>query len=155
MTRPALLLTLALSAALAAGGCAPARTDTFDVDIRNATSGPVTLSLSKDGPPYEPTWATPEDLAIESPKLREEWAGGPSGMGVVPAGKTASVKGLKGRFDGGTRAFLRAYAGDLTISQMLARSQGSPDRVDVELVPGANRIVLIDKSGRITAAADQ
>ena len=153
MTRPTLLLVC--SAALTVWGCTSTRTDTFDVEIRNATSGPVTLSLSKNGPPYEPTWATPEDLAIESPKLREEWAGGPSGMGVVPAGKTASVKGLKGRFDGGTRAFLRAYAGDLTISQMLARSQGSPDRVDVELVPGANRIVLIDKSGRITAAADQ
>ena len=153
MTRPTLLLVC--SAALTVWGCTSTRTDTFDVEIRNATSGPVTLSLSKNGPPYEPTWATPEDLAIESPKLREEWAGGPSGMGVVPAGKTASVKGLTGQFDAGTRGFLRAYAGDLTISQMLARSQGSPDRVDVELTPGVNRIVLTDKSGRITAGADQ
>src|SRR5688500_3418732 len=84
MIRPVLIPTCAL--ALTAWGCNSTRTDTFDVDIRNATEQPVTLSLAKDGPPYEPTWATPEDLAIESPKLREEWAGGPSGMGVVPPG---------------------------------------------------------------------
>lgn len=153
MTRPALLW--ACLAALTACGCTSTRTDTFDVEIRNDTAGPVTLSLAKDGPPYEPTWATPEDVAIESPKRREEWAGGPSGMGVVPPGKTASVKGLTGRFDGGSSGFLRAYAGDLTISQMLSKSNGSPDRVDVPLAPGANRIVLVEKSGRITVEADK
>ena len=153
MTRPALLLVC--STALMVLGCNSSRTDTFDVDIRNATKGPVTLSLAKSGPPYEPTWATPEDLAIETPKLREEWAGGPSGMGVVPAGKTASVKGLKGQFDGGSRGFLRAYAGELTISQMLSKGRESPDRVDVPLAPGANRIVLVDKAGRIAAEPEK
>ena len=153
MTRPALFL--ACSFALATCGCTATRTDTFDVDIRNATDEPVTLSLAKDGPPYEPTWATPEDLALESPKLREEWAGGPSGMGVVPPGKTASVKGLTGRFDGDSRGFLRAYTGDLTISQMLSKGRESPDRVDVRLAPGANRIVLVDKGGRIAAEVER
>ncbi|MDB5296447.1 MAG: hypothetical protein JWO31_2430 [Phycisphaerales bacterium] len=144
------LAPLSLIAALAAAGCgAGTRTDTFDIDIKNGTSGPVTLSLAKSGPPYEPTWATPEDLAIESPKIREEWAGNPSGMGTIPPGKTASVKGLTGRFDGGSRGLLRAYAGELTISQMLARGKDSPDRVEVPLVPGANRVVLTDKGGRI------
>ena len=150
MTRPALLL--ACLGALTACGCTSTRTDTFDVEIRNDTSGPVTLSLAKDGPPYEPTWATPEDVAIESPKRREEWAG-PSGMGVVPPGKTASVKGLTGQFDSGSHGFLRAYAGDLTISQMLSKGSGSPDRVDVPLAAGANRIVLVERSGRITVEA--
>lgn len=153
MTRLVLLLVWGL--APTAWGCNSTRTDTFDVDIRNATDKPVTLSLAKDGPPYEPTWATPEDLAIESPKIREEWAGGPSGMGVVPPGKTASVKGLTGQFDGGTRAFLRAYAGDLTISQMLSKGRESPDRIDVRLAPGPNRIVLVEKTGRIVAEADK
>ena len=153
MTRPALLLFCA--SALTVLGCNSTRTDSFDVDIRNATSGPVTLSLAKSGPPYEPTWATPEDLAIETPKLREEWAGGPSGMGVVPAGKTASVKGLKGQFGAGSRGFLRAYAGELTISQMLSKGRESPDRVDVRLAPGANRIVLVDKGGRIGAEVER
>jgi len=133
-------------------GCsAPSRTETFDIELENATSGPLTLSLAKDGSPYEPSWATPQDLAIETPKRREEWSGGPSGMTAVKAGQTASVQGLKGRFDAGVQGYIRAYAGELTISEMLARAPDSPSRVDVLLKPGMNRIRIIEKSGHLAA----
>src|SRR5947208_4082271 len=97
---------------LAAGGCASTRTDTFDIEVHNQAGQALTLSLAKDGPPYEPTWATAQDLAIESPKRREEWKNAVSGiMGPLEPGKTAYVQKLTGKFDSGTNAFLRIYAG--------------------------------------------
>ena len=132
-------------------GCNSTRTDTFDIEIRNATGQPLTLSLAKDGPPYEPAWATPQDLAIETPKRREQWSGGPSGMAAVPPGKTASVKRLQGQFNSGVNGYLRVYAGDLTISEMLAKGKDSPNRLDVLLKPGANVVVVSEKAGKLVA----
>lgn len=146
-----LLLTLLLSALV---GCNSTRTDTFDIELHNATNGPLTLSLAKDGPPFEPSWATPQDLAIETPKRREEWSGGPSGMTAIPAGKTATVTGLKGQFNAGTKGYIRAYVGELTISEMLAREPDSPNRIDVPLKPGVNRIRIIEKSGHLAAEVE-
>ena len=140
---PALLLTASL-------GCSSHRTETFDINVTNATDGPVTISLAKDGPPYESAWASPEDLAIETPRYRER-----GGMGVIPPGKTASVDKLTGRFDPNTQGYLRVYAGEPTLSEMLARSRGSPGRVDVPLVPGRNDIRVIDKGGNIAAQIEQ
>lgn len=150
MARSRRVLWVAACIALMAG-CSGRRTDSFDIEVRNATSQPLTLSLAKDGPPYEPAWATPQDLAIETPKRREQWSGGPSGMGAVPAGKTASVAGLRGQFDSGVSGYLRIYGGELTISEMLARGSDSPGRVDVRLSPGANRIVITERAGRLVA----
>jgi hypothetical protein len=148
-----------LAAALLAVGCGPAaRTETFDIDVRNATAQPLTLSLGKDGPPYEPAWARPEDVAIETPKLREQWVGGQTGMGqVVAPGKTASIRKLAGRFAGEARGYVIVYAGDLSqsISRMLARPADSPDRTDVPLSPGPNRIVIEQVDGRLVAKPDQ
>jgi hypothetical protein len=140
---------------LAAGGCASPRTDTFNIEIRNDTKQPLTLSLAKDGPPFESAWATPEEIAVESPKLREKWSGGPTGMALLPPGKTASIKGLTGIFNARTKGYLRAYAGDCTISQMSARSPGSPDRLDVPLTPGDNRLVIVEDATRIVAKPAQ
>lgn len=137
-----LTLSLALVFLGQAAGCHSARTERFDLTVHNGTDGPLTLSLAKDGPPYEPTWATPEDFAQESPRLREAWSQ-PGGMTGLAAGKTADVRNLAGRFDPGVRGYLRAYAGDLSISQMLSKSAGSPDRVDVRLLPGANDITIV------------
>src|SRR6478609_7191105 len=86
---------------LIGAGCAPTQTRTFDVTVRNQTPGPLTLSLAKDGPPFEPTWATPEDIAKESPKAREDWKQTPGGMSALPAGRVADVRGLKGQFESG------------------------------------------------------
>jgi hypothetical protein len=151
--RVALVVTALL--ALVGAGCAPAQTRTFDVTVRNQTPGPLTLSLAKDGPPYEPAWATPEDIAKESPKMREDWKQTPGGISALPAGRVADVRGLKGQFDSGTHAYLRVYNGELNISEMLARSPGSPDRVDVPLEPGRNEITIVLEGTHLKAQTDQ
>jgi hypothetical protein len=146
--RVLLLLPALLLAACFA--CSSSRTQTFDINVTNATTRPVTISLAKNGPPYEAAWASPEDIAIETPRYRER-----GGMGVIPPGKTASVEKLSGKFDANTDAYLRVYAGDLTISEMLSKSRGSPGRVDVQLVPGQNDIRVVDNGGSIAAQIDQ
>ena len=148
-TRLLLLLPALLLPALAAA-CSSYRTEKFDITVHNATTQPVTFSLAKNGPPYEPAWASPEDIAIETPRYRER-----GGMGVIRPGGTASVEKLTGRFDPNTDGYLRVYAGDLTISEMLSKSRGSPGRVDVQLVPGRNDVRVVDNVGSIAAQVDQ
>jgi hypothetical protein len=144
---PLLLLALLLFDCV---GCSSARTETFDINVTNATDRPVTISLAKRGPPYEAAWASPEDIAIETPRYRER-----GGMGVIPPGKTASVAKLTGRFEPNTEGYLRVYAGDLTLSEMLSKNRGSPGRVDVQLAPGRNDIRVVDNGGHIAAQIDQ
>jgi hypothetical protein len=122
-------------------GCA--RTDKFDVSVRNDTAGPLTLALTKDGPPFERVWAGPEDLAIESPRADEQ-----HGFVVLPPGKEADVA-IEGKFDRGTRGYLRVYRGDLQISDMTAIGPASPNRIDLPLQPGTNRFVIADANGRL------
>lgn len=122
-------------------GCA--RTEKFDITVRNETAAPLTVALTKDGPPYERTWAGPEDLAIESPRNDEQ-----HGYVVLPPGRVAEVS-VEGKFDRGTRAYVRAYRGDLDISGMLAVNPVSPNRVDVPLRPGVNEIVIGESKGRL------
>src|SRR5688500_2196999 len=142
LTLPALLLP-ALPAA-----CSSYRTEKFDISVRNATTQPVTISLAKDGPPFEDAWASPEDVAIQSMRYAED----PGGR-LVPPGRTAYVNNLSGKFDRNTRAFLRIYAGKVLLSEALARSPGSPGRVDVQLAPGRNDIRVYDNGGYIAAEA--
>jgi hypothetical protein len=123
------------------GGCA--RTEKFDVTVRNDTAGPVTIALTKDGPPFERVWASPEDLAIESPKANEQ-----HGYLMLPPGKVADVS-VQGKFDGGTNGYVRVYRGDLQISDMIAIGPSSPNRLDVPLRPGANAIVVGEAKGRL------
>jgi hypothetical protein len=146
-TRLPLLFCALLPAALAAG-CSPYRTEKFDISVRNATTQPVTISLAKDGPPFEDAWASPEDVAIQSARYSED-AGGK----LVPPGKTAFVNNLSGKFDRNTRGFVRVYAGKLKLSEALARSPGSPGRVDVQLAPGRNDIRVYDNGGYLVAEA--
>ncbi|HEX8915433.1 MAG TPA: hypothetical protein VF796_23980 [Humisphaera sp.] len=154
--RAALLLLLLAPAALT--GCSSARSASFDIDVRNASPAPVTITLTKDGPPFEAAWASPEDLTIETPKIRErrsEWAGSATGMAVVPPGKSASIRGFTGKFDVGTQAILRVYSGEPTLSQMVARGPKSFDRVDVPLNPGPNRVVVKDQSSGLKVEWDK
>lgn len=124
-------------------GCA--RTDKFDISVRNETSNALTLALTKDGPPFEQLWAGPEDLAIESPHAEEE-----HGFVVLPPGKDADVS-LEGKFDAQTRGYLRVYRGDLLISDMNAIGKSSPNRLDLLLTPGPNHFVIIDAGGKLAA----
>lgn len=137
------MATLALSCLLVGAGCA--RNETFDILVRNDTKHALTVVLTKNGPPFERLWAAPEDLAIESPDSDEQ-----HGYAVLAAGQTADVS-LKGRFDRGTRGYLRVYRGDLQISDMSAIGPVSPNRLDLPLKPGVNRFVIAEGGGRLVA----
>jgi hypothetical protein len=135
-------MAFVLFASVSLTGCA--RTEKFEITVRNDTGGPVTIALTKDGPPFERVWAGPEDLAIESPKADEQ-----HGYLMLPAGKEGEVA-VAGKFDRGTRGYVRVYRGDLQISDMIAIGPVSPNRLDVPLRPGANRIVIGQSQGRLT-----
>jgi len=138
-------LPLLLFAAPLAPGCS-SPTHTYDVSVRNDTARPLMVGLAKDGPPYEDLWASPEDLAIESPKPPERQWGVP-----VPPGKTGSVNDVKGTLDRGTRAYVRVYQGAAELSEFLAIGRRSPNRIDLPLKPGGNAFVVTDTGGRLTA----
>lgn len=133
-------------ACLTLTGCA--RTDTFDLSVRNETPGPLTLALTKDGPPFERIWASPEDLAIESPRADEQ-----HGYVVLPPGREADVT-VKGKFDSQTRGFLRVYRGQLNLSEMNAIGPASQNRLDLLLRPGVNRFVIVEVAGRLAEAGE-
>src|SRR5688572_27925725 len=117
-----------------ATGCRP--TKTFDLAVRNETDDFITLALTKDGPPFEPVWATPEDIAAHAPHATD----GP-GFKLVPPGRTAEAV-VKGTFDKGTGAILRVYRGELEVQEMTKVSPTSPHRLDVPLTPGPNRFTV-------------
>ena len=139
-------LALIAVVCFAAVGCA--RKESFDVSVRNGTDGPLTLVLTKDGPPFERLWAAPEDLAIESPRAEEQHS-----YLVLPANRDADIN-LEGKFDRGTRGYLRVYRGDLPIPEMVAIGPASPNRLDLRLEPGANRFVIVDSGSRLIEKGD-
>ncbi len=122
---------------LLAGGCTVGRT--YEVSVKNATDEPITIWLTKDGPPAEDQWLSPEQIAINTPEAPQKIGGV-----VVPPGKSANAGPLKGQFYSDVHAILRVYAGQLTLAQLLAVSRGSPNRIDQILPPGASRWVVED-----------
>jgi hypothetical protein len=134
---------LACIAALA-GGCSNAKTRQYELYVHNQTSQPVTLWLTKDGPPIEAGWRSPEDLAIEAPEGDERIAGV-----VVEPGKVGTAGPVKGEFGPQTNAVLRVYSGATTMSQILAFSRKSPGRLDVVIKPGKNRLTVTDANGEL------
>ena len=142
MRLTALAAMVALASVGVGVGCA--RTETFNITVRNDTPAPLTLALTKDGPPFERVWAAPEELAVESPQAEERHS-----YLLLPAGREADVPSVTGRFDGGTRGYLRVYRGDLGISDMSAIGRNSPNRLDLPLKPGANRFVIGEINGRL------
>jgi hypothetical protein len=124
-------------------GCAETRT--FQVAVRNETSQPLTLGIAKEGGKYEPQWQTPEQAAVH--------ASGDDERGwdsvVVPPGETRSAGPVKGDFSGGALATVRVYAGELELSDVLAISRDSPNRVDVPLDEGRNAIIIREEAGKL------
>lgn len=129
------------------GGCAMNQTRTYEVSVKNQLARPITIWLTKDGPPAEAGWKSPEHLSMEVPGQEERIPGI-----VVPPGKTANTGAVKGQFAPETHGVLRVYGGQLTFSQILAVSRGSTERLDVVLHPGPNAIVIEQREGRISAA---
>ncbi len=145
----------ALAVIVLLSGCV-ARTETYDINIRNATTQPLTITLAKEAGtgrmpgPYESAWASPEDVAIGSSTDREWWD-----RQVVPAGKDAWVHHLTGRFNPDTRGMLRCYLGELKIEDVLSRGKGNPGRVDVPLTPGRNDVTIVNRDGHLAADVEQ
>ncbi|HVT88586.1 MAG TPA: hypothetical protein VHD56_07025 [Tepidisphaeraceae bacterium] len=117
---------------------------TYDVLVKNDSAKPVTIWLTKDGPAWENGWKSPEDLAIESPKMDERISGV-----IVPPGKTASTGQVSGEFAPSTQAILRVYLGQRLIHELLAMDRGTHDRIDVTLKPGSNSLLVTDDGSGI------
>ncbi len=127
-------------------GCAT-RSETFDVSVKNESAQPVTVWLTKDGPPEEDGWRSPESIAINF-VVKDEKIGGV----IVPTGKTATTGKRKARLERGTSAVLRVYRGEMRMSELLANGADSPDRADVTLNAGVNRLVVREAQGRLNVA---
>ncbi len=136
-------LAMVLFAGFASVGCAT-RTETFDVSVRNESAGPVTVWLTKTGGPEENGWRTPESIAINF-VVEDEKIGGV----IVPAGNTAAHETTKGKFAPDSYAVLRVYRGEMKLSELLANGKDSPNRADVILHPGFNRLIVTDTTGKI------
>ncbi|MDB5355920.1 MAG: hypothetical protein JWN24_2373 [Phycisphaerales bacterium] len=129
-----LIRSIPLFVLLVVAGCEPSAT--YSVSLKNQTPRPITAIMTKDGPPFEKQWASPEDVAADRVMPDEV-----SGMQVIPEGKTGTNNGLSGHFDKGTHAVLRVYDGKMLPSEML-RTKPGRDRVDTVLKPGENRLIV-------------
>ena len=131
-------------------GCAQTRS--YQVAVRNETAKPITVGFAKEeGGPFEPAWATPEEVAISSPSYAEHnWD-----SVQVPPGRTGVAGPLAGKFDGNARAFLRVYAATGKLEDLIAISRSSPHRVDVLLSPGRNAIVVRQEGDKLVAERAQ
>ena len=127
-------------------GCHSYESRTYDVTVHNRTPEPITIWLTKDGPPYEADCLSPEDLAIESPRQNETRE---IGGVILQPGKSASAL-RNGRFETATRAILRVYDGAVRFNDLLAISRDNPARVDVPLKPGKSEYSVEPGAGQLT-----
>lgn len=126
-------------------GCRNVQTRVYDVHVKNESPGPILVWLTKDGPLWEEGWKSPEDLAVESPRMREPIAGV-----IVPPGQATSTGRIRGRFEPETQAILRIYNGEFTFNELLAMNREDPARTDVVLQPGINDLVVTHgRAGRL------
>jgi len=124
--------------------CGPTA-QTYQVSVINQSATPMTVVLTKDGPPMEQGWMPPEDVAM----MRKA----PADLtvnGIVVQPKTKVDQERSGKFDNGTHAMLRVYRGEQNMKQMLGVGPDSMNRRDLVLHPGQNTIV-IDPSGNAEA----
>jgi hypothetical protein len=142
-TLPASLLLL-----ITATGCFT-ETRTYSMSVRNQLATPVSVCVTKDYGPEEPLWESPEEM-IEPPHPATDQT--PPGK-VIPPGKTLTAPPFTGKFDPDRgRAYLRIYYGTPTLTQMNAIDAGNPDRLDVPLDEGFNRIeIKPGEGGKMTA----
>jgi hypothetical protein len=119
---------------------------TFDVSVQNQSSQPIHVGLAKDGPPLEDDWWSPEEFATFHSKHPDAmW-----GQTVLP-GQTATIPTIEGHFNDGVHGYLRVYAGDCSMSDMLAISRHSPNRLDLPLAEGSNRFVVLNDHDQLSA----
>jgi hypothetical protein len=124
-------------------GCAATRT--YQVSVKNDTANTITIGLVKEGDPFEPDWASPEEAAIAGQEpVPHMWA-------AIPPGKAADTGRVQGKFNSKAEAILRVYEGKLNLSGILAISRDQPNRRDILLHPGLNRLTITQQDGKIEA----
>ena len=124
-------------------GCSATRK--YDIRVQNRTSEPITVGMVKEGGPYQPSWAAPEEAAIRQAKPdQSQWH-------VIPPGEELSSGTVAGRFYSDSRAMLRIYEGTPDTDEVLAISPGQPNRIDEVLRPGRSVFVVTERNGQITA----
>jgi hypothetical protein len=122
-------------------GCA----SSYQVELKNQTTQSVTLWLTKDGPPPEEGWYSPEQLATMPADLRAAYD-----LAIVPPGRTATTEPMAGEFPRGTNAVLRVYEGEKELFHILEDAKaGRERRIDKTLKKGMNRFVAVERDGRI------
>jgi hypothetical protein len=139
-------VVLILAALALSGGCAQTRR--YNVEVMNQTSEPITIGLAKDGGPFEPHLASPEEVAVGTPAADENlW---PSE--VVTPGRTGFTR-VEGKFDGHSELLLRIYAGKLTLSEILSIGRGSTERVETVLrpEPAMNKLIVTRQDSQLHA----
>jgi len=119
-------------------GCQPAtETRIYDIELSNHLTHPVTVFLTKNGPPDEYGWLSPEQIA-ENPMSHD-----PAHVGqTVPPGSTARSGQVVGHFYSATSAILRIYAVTGGLEDYAAISADNPKRADMLIHPGLNRFVV-------------
>jgi hypothetical protein len=118
-------------------GCVPS----YQVEVKNQTTQPVTLWLTKDGPPPEEGWYSPEQLATMPEDRRPTYD-----LAIVPPGRTGATDPITGEFPRGTNAVVRVYQGAKELFHILEDAKaGKEQRVDKVLKPGMNRFVVVER----------
>ena len=137
MTRMRWTCLLLLAVAIGAG-CGGSNKQTYNVVVHNRSELPVMVWLTKDGPPAEKGWYTPEEF-VQAP------GDAPSPGVQLPAGKTADTGKVSGSFPSGTNAVLLVFK-----SGPSADLPGGSEPVSVKLQPGKNELaVSTDASGKL------
>ena len=141
------LIVIVLAAMIV--GCSGGASRTYDITVENRTQHTVTLWLTKDGPPEEQGWLSPEQVSKhrldrEEPKYD---------MAAVPPGKTADTGKQTGRFASGTNAVLRVYDGMPSVGAIL-NGDHDRDRVNYILEPGKNKLGVVDRDGKLQVVKD-
>lgn len=118
---------------------------TYDVTVINNSLGPITVGLTKNGPPFDGDWAAPEDVAVMNHRDSE------AAWGLrLESGKRGQNKRVDARFAPQTLAVLRVYIGELTMDDILAASASAPNRRDVRLREGVSVVTVNETRGKVT-----
>ena len=128
---------------LVAVGCGSGKS--YQVEVKNQTLQPVTLWLTKDGPPKEAGWFSPEELGEMPENARPSYD-----LAIVPPGKTGFTGEVSGDFPKGTKAVVRVYDGGKELFHILEDLKaGQSKHVDHVLKPGMNKLSVVDRAGQM------
>jgi hypothetical protein len=145
--------TLLIACVLLTAGLGCGSNKSYQVEVQNKTSQPVTLWLTKDGLPAEEGWYSPEELGAMPKDARPKYD-----LAIVPPGKTGATDKLSGKFPSGTNAVLRVYGGEKELYHILEATRpggAGIDRADHVLKPGENKLSVVEHAGRLVVESGE